>query len=97
MTLGYHGRYLKMYNEAANPYFSVSECWESISRQKQHLEECEYNTLVFDFQQKYELKKAIVDGNYSKLKKNSNSFVRKNVLKAAKKAKMNARGKSMNV
>ena len=74
MTLGYHGRYLKMYNEAAQPYISVSECWESIARQKQHLQECEYNTMVFDFQQKYELKKAIIDGSYGKLKKNPNSF-----------------------
>ena len=74
MTLGYHGQYLQMYNEAAKPYISVSECWESITRQKQHLEECNYNTMVFDFQQKYELKKAIIDGNYGKLKKNTNTF-----------------------
>lgn len=74
MTLGYHGRYLKMYNEASEPYISVSECWETIDRQKQHLQECEYNTMVFDFQQKYELKKAIVDGSYGKLKKNTNTF-----------------------
>lgn len=74
MTLGYHGRYLSMYNEASQPYFSVSELWEGIDRQKQHLEETNYNTMVFDFQQKYELHKAIVGGNYSKLVKNSNSF-----------------------
>ena len=74
MTLGYHGRYLSMYNEAANPYISVSELWESIDRQKQHLQETNYNTMIFDFQQKYELAKAIVNGNYSLLKKNSNSF-----------------------
>ena len=74
MTLGYHGKYLSMYNEEGNPYLSVSECWESIDRQKQHLEETNYNTMVFDFQQKYELAKAIVNGNYNLLKKNSNSF-----------------------
>ena len=74
MTLGFHGRYLKMYNEAANPYISVSELWDGITRQKQHLQECNYNTMVFDFQQKYELKKAIVQGGYGALKKNVNSF-----------------------
>ena len=74
MTLGFHGRYLSMYNEAAQPYLSVSELWHSIDRQKQHLEETNYNTMIFDFQQKYELHKAIVNGNYSKLKKNTNSF-----------------------
>ena len=69
MTLGFHGRYLKMYNEAAQPYISVSELWQSIDRQKQHLEECEYNTMVFDFQMKYSLK-GIVTGSYGKLNKN---------------------------
>ena len=74
MTLGFHGQYLGMYNEASKPYLSVSELWESIARQKQHLEETGYNTMIFDFQQKYELHKAIVNGSYSKLMKNSNSF-----------------------
>ena len=69
MTLGFHGRYLKLYNEAANPYISVSELWSSIDRQKQHLTECEYNTMVFDFQTKYSLK-GIVEGSYGKLNAN---------------------------
>ena len=63
-----------MYNEACEPYISVSECWDVIARQKQHLEECNYNTMVFDFPQKDLLKKAIINGSYSALKKNSNSF-----------------------
>ena len=66
MTLGFHGRYLKMYNEAAQPYMSVSELWESISRQKQHLQECDSNTMIFDFQAKYSMK-GIVTGSYGKL------------------------------
>ena len=69
MTLGYHGRYLKMYNEAAQPYMSVSELWESISRQKQHLQECDSNTMIFDFQAKYSMK-GIVTGSYGKLNAN---------------------------
>jgi len=74
MTLGYHGRYLSMYNEVSNPYLSVSELWEGIDRQKQHLRETNYNTMIFDFQLKYEMAKGIVGGSYGKLKKNSNSF-----------------------
>ena len=74
MTLGFHGQYLGMYNEASKPYLSVSELWESITRQKQHLQETDSNTMIFDFQQKYELHKAIVNGSYSKLMQNTNSF-----------------------
>lgn len=69
MTLGFHGRYLQMYNEAANPYISVSELWHSIDRQKQHLEECDYNTMVFDFVGKSSLK-GITNDSYGKLNAN---------------------------
>lgn len=69
MTLGFHGQYLSMYNEAAQPYMSVSELWHSIDRQKQHLAECDSNTMIFDFQAKYSMK-GIVTGSYGKLNKN---------------------------
>ena len=69
MTLGFDGRYLKMYNEAANPYMSVSELWSSIDRQKQHLTETDSNTMIFDFQMKYSMR-GIVDGSYGKLNAN---------------------------
>ena len=69
MTLGFNGRYVKLYNEATKPYISVSELWSGIDRQKQHLNECEYNTMVFDFQTKYSLK-GIVEGSYGKLNAN---------------------------
>ena len=69
MTLGFHGRYLKMYNEAAQPYMSVSEFWSSIERQKRHVLETDSNTMIFDFQAKYSLK-GIVEGSYGKLNVN---------------------------
>jgi alpha-amylase len=69
MTLGFHGRYLSMYNEAAQPYMSVSELWHGIDRQKRHLAECDSNTMIFDFQAKYSLK-GIVTGSYGKLNVN---------------------------
>ncbi len=74
MTLGFHGKYVKMYNEEAKPYISVSELWSGIDRQKRHLNETDSNTMIFDFQQKYLLREAIVKGSYGKLKKNTNSF-----------------------
>ena len=70
MTLGFHGRYLSMYNEAANPYMSVSELWESIDRQKRHLTEANYNTMVFDFPTKFSLNQAFASDSYGKLNKN---------------------------
>ena len=74
MTLGYHGQYLSMYNEASQPYLSVSELWEGIDRQKKHLVETGYNTMIFDFPLKYQMHQAIMSGSYAKFKKNSNSF-----------------------
>ena len=49
MTLGYHGKYLSMYNLASQPFFSVSECWSDVNTIKAHLEAASYNTLAFDF------------------------------------------------
>lgn len=75
MTRGYSGEYLKMYNEASNPYFSVSEFWESIDQIVTHLKATDYSTLEFDFPLKYDIKNAIVNGAYTKLKKtNSNTM-----------------------
>ena len=80
MTLGYHGKYLSMYNEAANPYFSVSELWSDITTQINHLKATNYNTLIFDFPLKYALQNALGnDGSvgetrYNLLKNPSNSL-----------------------
>ena len=80
MTLGYSGQYLSMYNEASQPYFSVSELWEGIDTQVKHLKATNYNTLIFDFPLKYVLQNALgVDGQsgetrYNLLKNPSNSL-----------------------
>ena len=73
MTLGFHGRYLSMYNEAAKPYLSVSELWDGIDRQLTHLQQTDSNTMIFDFPMKYQLK-GIVEGSYGKLKNPTNSL-----------------------
>jgi len=68
MTRGYRGAYLSMYNEAANPYLSVSEYWESLSNTVSHLKAVNYNTMVFDFPLKYSLS-GISSSSYGKLNK----------------------------
>ena len=83
MTLGYHGKYLSMYNEASRPYLSVSELWEGIDRQVRHLKETNYNTMIFDFPLKYQIHQAIVGGSYGKLRNPTNSLRGKGYAKYA--------------
>ena len=68
MTLGYHGKYLSMYNVASKPFFSVSECWESLSVIQSHLKAANYNTLAFDFPLKYKFNAWKGGSSYSNLK-----------------------------
>lgn len=75
MTLGYHGKYLSMYNEASNPYLSVSELWDGIDRQVTHLKQTNYNTMIFDFPLKFVLNNALgKNSNYRLLANPSNSL-----------------------
>lgn len=68
MTLGFHGQYLSMYNLASEPFFSVSECWESMDVIKAHLQAASYNTLAFDFPTKYKFNAWKGGSAYSNLK-----------------------------
>ena len=70
MTKGYLGEYLKMYNEEAKPYFSVSEFWDNANAIAEHLAATGYNTLAFDFPLKWDLNSAFstANANYGKLK-----------------------------
>lgn len=83
MTRGYNGKYLSMYNQAAQPYISVSEFWEGIGQQVNHLKAAEYNTMIFDFPLKYTLGDAIVKGSYGLLKNPANSLRGKGYAKYA--------------
>ena len=75
MTRGFAGKYLKMYNEASNPYLSVSEFWmDDIKDPIEHLQATGYNTMVFDFPQKKLFQTAFTNGSYSVLNKNKSSF-----------------------
>ena len=68
MTLGYAGQYLSMYNLASEPFLSVSECWESLSIIRSHLEAAHYNTMVFDFPLKYKFNSWAGGSSYSNLR-----------------------------
>lgn len=68
MTLGYAGQYLSMYNLASRPFFSVSECWESLNVIKSHLIAANYNTLAFDFPLKYKFNAWKGGAAYANLK-----------------------------
>lgn len=68
MTLGYAGKYLSMYNVESQPFFSVSECWESLSIIQSHLKAANYNTLAFDFPLKYKFNTWKGGSTYSNLK-----------------------------
>lgn len=75
MTRGYDGKYLSMYNEAANPYLSVSEFWmDNVNDQIAHLKDANYNTMIFDFPLKGAIGNAFKNGTYSQLKNPSNSL-----------------------
>ena len=74
MTRGYSGGYLSMYNEATQPYFSVSEYWESITNTTNHLKSTNFNTTIFDFPLKFKMCTALKNGYYSQLVNPSESL-----------------------
>jgi alpha-amylase len=67
MTMGYGNQYLQMYNEAAQPYLSVSEYWGDLDGTAGHVSGTGYNTMVFDFPQKFKFTEAF-GGKYGNLK-----------------------------
>ena len=59
---GFKGKYIDMYNSAAENYFSVVEFWNNDVIG--YLGETNWNTLAFDFGTKYSAIQGIADGNY---------------------------------
>ena len=63
---GFKGKYIDMYNSAAENYFSVVEFWNNdVSG---YLVDANWNTMAFDFGTKYSAIQGIADGNYQKCK-----------------------------
>lgn len=66
---GFKGKYINMYNSASANYFSVCEFWNGdIANIKGYLNDCSWNTTVFDFSDKMNGVKAIADGNWTACK-----------------------------
>lgn len=81
---GYDPKYIKMYNEASKPKFSVGEYWQgsvTASKKDDHpfggvkdwVEATGKTSAAFDFPMKYLIKGAFNDGNWKLLDKNLTS------------------------
>lgn len=70
MVKGYHGRYVAMYNRAAQPTFSVGECFDgNLQTLKNYVDAAEKTTMVFDFAAKFNVfNQGIASSNYGGLK-----------------------------
>ena len=69
MVKGYSGSYTKMYNEDANPQFSVGECWDSSNTIKNWIDATGKTSAAFDFQFRYTIRNAIKNSDWSQLGK----------------------------
>ncbi len=82
---GYDPKYIKMYNEASKPKFSVGEYWQgavtTASKEGDHpfggvkdwVDATDKTSAAFDFPMKYLIKGAFNDGNWKLLDKNLTS------------------------
>lgn len=81
---GYDPQYIKMYNEASKPKFSVGEYWQgsvTASKKDDHpfggvkdwVDATDKTSAAFDFPMKYLIKGAFNDGNWKLLDKNLTS------------------------
>ena len=67
MVKGYSASYTKMYNEDAQPQFSVGECWDGTNTIKNWIEGTGKTSAAFDFQFRYTVRNAANGGDWRKL------------------------------
>ncbi|MCR4995141.1 MAG: starch-binding protein [Bacteroidales bacterium] len=67
MVKGYSGSYTKLYNESAQPKFSVGECWDGTSTIRNWIDATSKTSAAFDFQFRYTVRNAVNSGNWSRL------------------------------
>jgi alpha-amylase len=67
MVKGYSGQYTKMYNEAAQPQFSVGECWDGSTTIRNWIDATGKTSAAFDFQFRYTVRNAANTGNWTQL------------------------------
>lgn len=84
MVKGYSGSYTAMYNNYAQPEFSVGECWDGTATIKNWIDATNKTSAAFDFQFRYTVRNAINkndwrylgyanDGNYPLISSSTNS------------------------
>lgn len=77
MVKGYHGRYVKMYNEASQPTFSVGEYFDgNIESLHNYINSTGRSTLVFDFAAKYAVfNRAISSSGYNMIMESAGNML----------------------
>lgn len=67
MVRGYDGVYTKLYNEYANPQFSVGECWANTGTMLNWINSTEKTSAAFDFSFRYSVRDAANKSAWNKL------------------------------
>ncbi len=75
MVKGYAGSYTKLYNESANPTFSVGECWDGTTTIRKWIDATGKTSAAFDFQFRYTVRNAANNGQWNRLaQRNDNNW-----------------------
>ena len=67
MVKGYSGSYTKMYNEDAQPAFSVGECWDGTNTIRNWIDATGKTSAAFDFSFRYSVRDAANNSAWNKL------------------------------
>ena len=67
MVKGYSANYTKLYNESAQPEFSVGECWDGTNTIRNWIDNTGKTSAAFDFQFRYVVRNAVNNGSWSRL------------------------------
>ena len=75
MVKGYAGSYTKLYNESANPTYSVGECWDGTTTIRNWIDATGKTSAAFDFQFRYTVRNAANNGQWNRLaQRNDNNW-----------------------
>ena len=69
MVKGYSGSYTKLYNDYAQPTYSVGECWDGTNTIRNWIDATEKTSAAFDFQFRYTVRNAINRNDWTYLGK----------------------------
>lgn len=73
MVKGYATKYTKIYNESAQPTYSVGECWDDLTTIKNWINNTSNTSAAFDFPMKKLIKGAFGGNNWKELAKYTTS------------------------